>query len=301
MNSKLSPEMAADRRGDLIAYLFVGALLLIAFVVQATSVQMEAARNGVRLDWRDPWIREGTAHLGLLLLTPIFPFLLDRAPLWSGAWARWAVVQLAGLVSFFAIHVVFMAATRHVLFPAAFGRAYNLNLFAPSNLIYEFRKDALAYLVIMFVFIAMRAAQQRRLDDQGAMDAARRRHRIEFKSGGATVFLNAPDIKWAKAAGNYVEINAHGKTHLVRMTLSALDRLLAEAGEGHLRIHRSHIVNLDEIAAIRPTGEGDAEVRLAGGGSAICSRRYRCALEAAMKSRAVASAPSSDAGAAETV
>ncbi|MEZ5954952.1 MAG: LytTR family DNA-binding domain-containing protein [Hyphomonas sp.] len=43
----------------------------------------------------------------------------------------------------------------------------------------------------------------------------------------------------------------------------------------HARVHRSHIVNLDRVRAISPTGEGDAVIELDTGETVPGSRRYR--------------------------
>jgi DNA-binding LytR/AlgR family response regulator len=41
------------------------------------------------------------------------------------------------------------------------------------------------------------------------------------------------------------------------------------------RVHRSYIVNLDEVAEIEPTDGGDARIKLKDGSFVPCSRRYR--------------------------
>jgi LytTr DNA-binding domain len=63
-----------------------------------------------------------------------------------------------------------------------------------------------------------------------------------------SLFLKTSDICFLRSAGNYCEIHAHGRTHLVRITLSvAADRL---APLGFVRIHRTLIVNVARIAFI---------------------------------------------------
>ena len=84
---------------------------------------------------------------------------------------------------------------------------------------------------------------------------------------------------WAKAASNYVEVVTPAKTYLARMTLTELGRLLEAAGGRHARVHRSHIVNLDMVKEIVPTGEGDVVLRLETGDEVSGSRRYRKAFE----------------------
>ena len=45
-----------------------------------------------------------------------------------------------------------------------------------------------------------------------------------------------------------------------------------------VRIHRSYMVNLDQVASIQPVETGDARVHLKDGTELPCSRRYRDAL-----------------------
>jgi DNA-binding LytR/AlgR family response regulator len=59
------------------------------------------------------------------------------------------------------------------------------------------------------------------------------------------------------------------------MTLTELERLLDDAGGHHVRVHRSHVVNLDHVRGITPTGEGDALIELDTGDTVPGSRRYR--------------------------
>lgn len=49
-----------------------------------------------------------------------------------------------------------------------------------------------------------------------------------------------------------------------------------------LRVHRSHLVNLGQIASIESLDSGDARLFLHDGTVVPCSRRYRDPLRAAM-------------------
>ncbi len=103
--------------------------------------------------------------------------------------------------------------------------------------------------MLMFALVVA-LAMQNQLESRAVDEVASREHRLMLKSGGRTILLNAGDVIHAKAAGNYVEVSTAGKTHLVRMTLTELERLLEETGGSHVRVHRSHIVNLDHAMVI---------------------------------------------------
>ena len=46
-----------------------------------------------------------------------------------------------------------------------------------------------------------------------------------------------------------------------------------------MRVHRSHIVNLDQVASIEPLDAGDARVHMKDGSNLPCSRTYRGGLK----------------------
>lgn len=56
-------------------------------------------------------------------------------------------------------------------------------------------------------------------------------------------------IEWIKAAGNYVEIRAAGRTRLLRITLRETRALLPD--DQFIQIHRSVIVNRERIATVK--------------------------------------------------
>lgn len=264
------PETEADRQADRWAMIGFIIFMLASLVIQATSIQLEARQ--ARLE---PWLREGASHLALLCLVPFFPLILDIAPLSLRRW-RWSVpVHIVACLGFIVLHVLGFVLLRKLTYPVFLGHTYHFGLSDPLNWIYEGRKDAYGYGITMLTFSLARMAMQNRLESRAMDEAASREHRLMLKSGGRTIMLNAGDVIHAKAAGNYVEVSTAGKTHLVRMTLTELERLLEEAGGHHVRVHRSHIVNLDHAMVITPTGEGDAMIELDTGETVPGSRRYR--------------------------
>jgi DNA-binding LytR/AlgR family response regulator len=67
-----------------------------------------------------------------------------------------------------------------------------------------------------------------------------------------------------------------GHDYLLRSTLSDILEQLDPAR--FARVHRSHAVNLDQVAEIEPLESGDARLRMKDGSVVPCSRRYREAL-----------------------
>lgn len=88
------------------------------------------------------------------------------------------------------------------------------------------------------------------------------------------VFLETAEIEWIEAADNYVRLHARdGRVHLLHTPLHALAARLGPAG--FARIHRSRIVNLTQIAALRSCHHGEYEFTLVSGARILSGRRYR--------------------------
>ena len=96
-------------------------------------------------------------------------------------------------------------------------------------------------------------------------------------------FLSVEDIQKISAAGNYVEIQAAGKVHLVRDSLTSFVAQLDPAE--FLRVHRSHVVRVGFIAELRPMFHGDYELVLRDGQTLALSRRYKALLPPAIRDR----------------
>jgi two-component system, LytTR family, response regulator len=106
---------------------------------------------------------------------------------------------------------------------------------------------------------------------------------ILVKEAQRAFFLEVDAIQRISAAGNYVEIHAGGKVHLVRDTLTSFVAQL-DASE-FLRVHRSHVVRLGFIAELRPMFHGDYELVLRNGQTLALSRRYKALLPEAIRER----------------
>ena len=96
-------------------------------------------------------------------------------------------------------------------------------------------------------------------------------------------FLPVDDIQRVSAAGNYVEVYAGGKVHLVRDSLTSFINQLDPAE--FLRVHRSHVVRVSFISELRPMFHGDYELVLRDGQILALSRRYKALLPAEIRDK----------------
>ena len=101
--------------------------------------------------------------------------------------------------------------------------------------------------------------------------------RLVVRHQGRVLFLSVADIDWIEAAGYYACLHVGGDTHILRRSLSDLERCLGE--EKFIRIHRSVIVNLDRIRGLELQAGGEYEVILRSQARLRLSRRYRKRLE----------------------
>jgi len=101
--------------------------------------------------------------------------------------------------------------------------------------------------------------------------------RLVIRNQGQVFFVNVADIDWVEAAGYYACLHVGGETHILRRTLSDLERDLGE--ERFIRIHRSIIVNLERVHGLEARETGDYEVVLKSKARLRLSRRFRKRLQ----------------------
>jgi two-component system LytT family response regulator len=107
-----------------------------------------------------------------------------------------------------------------------------------------------------------------------------RASRLALKVDGRTVFVNAQDVDYVEAAGNYVSIQAGSEAYLVRERLSQMEATLDP--EMFVRIHRSTIVNVTRVKEMAPLFNGDQAVTLRTGKKLTVSRSFRDRFMAAL-------------------
>ncbi|MBV8806958.1 MAG: response regulator transcription factor [Sinobacteraceae bacterium] len=108
-------------------------------------------------------------------------------------------------------------------------------------------------------------------------------NQILVREADRAFFLSVDEIQRISAAGNYVEVHARGKVHLIRDTLTSFISQL-DTSE-FLRVHRSHVVRVSFIAEMRPMFHGDYELVLRDGQRLSLSRRYKVLLPPAIRER----------------
>lgn len=102
-------------------------------------------------------------------------------------------------------------------------------------------------------------------------------NRLSIKSGGRIFFISVLEIDWIEAADQYVQLHVGNKIHLLRESMNKLEKHLDP--EKFCRIHRSTIVNIENIKELESSSTGDYNVILKDKTQLKLSRNRREALQ----------------------
>jgi two-component system, LytTR family, response regulator len=115
------------------------------------------------------------------------------------------------------------------------------------------------------------------LEDLKTRAAPKHLSRIITKTNGRIRLLRAEDIDWIEAEGNYVRLHTGNESHLLRETMSGLEQKLDATR--FVRIHRSTMINIEQVKELQPWFRGDFVVILKSTKQLTLSRGYRDRLE----------------------
>ncbi|MCH8683731.1 LytR/AlgR family response regulator transcription factor [Pedomonas mirosovicensis] len=96
---------------------------------------------------------------------------------------------------------------------------------------------------------------------------------LNVKDRGQIFRVDVESIERIDAAGDYMCIHTGGQTLILRETMKDLERRLDP--RKFRRIHRSTIVNLDQVRQVRPHTNGECYLILSSGAQVKVSRSYR--------------------------
>jgi two-component system LytT family response regulator len=104
---------------------------------------------------------------------------------------------------------------------------------------------------------------------------------LTVRSAGQVHYVALEDLDWIEAADYYVCLHVGAKTHLLRQSMAELQLQLEESQ--FCRIHRSTMVNLARVRALKVDDAGEYQVVLEGGQQLRLSRRFRKELQSRMQ------------------
>jgi two-component system, LytTR family, response regulator len=100
--------------------------------------------------------------------------------------------------------------------------------------------------------------------------------RLLVRDRGRLVPVAVRDIVRLEAGDDYTSVHTKGRSYLVYLTLQDFERML-EASK-YVRIHRSHVVNMEHVTQFIPTDGGRFVLEMADGTKLPVSRGYAKAL-----------------------
>ena len=95
---------------------------------------------------------------------------------------------------------------------------------------------------------------------------------VHVRSVGRIDVVQLEDVMWIEAAGNYVELHLAQRHVLHRVPIGSLQRHLDPAT--FVRVHRSALVRMDQVTALRTGADGGAALTLRCGSAVAVSERY---------------------------
>ena len=97
--------------------------------------------------------------------------------------------------------------------------------------------------------------------------------RLAIRSGERTVFVPVNDVDRIEALQNYVQVHVGATSHLLHVPMNTIETVLDP--QRFLRIHRSHIVNVQRIAQLWSVAHGQYVIELKSGERLPSGRTYR--------------------------
>ncbi len=234
-----------------------------------STLQFDAAKQGVSIpDWYF-LIWESTSQLAMGLLIPVIYWLIAKFPFQKINWHRNVIFLAIMSLPFSLAHLGLMVGMRKILHFIWEGRIYDFD-FSAAVFIYEYNKDVGTYLGYLVMAMGLNYLLKRFL-------APKDSSRVTVRHDGKMSVVNACDLIQLEAAGNYVILHFKDKTLEVRGSLKQLSSDFSAAQL--IRVHRSHAVAISEIKTLKPTSGGDAILILSDKSEVRLSRRFRKALE----------------------
>ncbi|MBT5072130.1 MAG: LytTR family transcriptional regulator [Kordiimonadaceae bacterium] len=263
--------LTLKRHWKLFSVLFC--FLTIEASVNSTSLIMEYANRGTPLDAWKPFVWEYSSTYVAFILMPFILMFDERYPIASKNWPKRMLIHISLSMAYSFAHVAGMVGIRKLIFTAV-DDVYSMTELN-YTIIYEYRKDVMAYVSVLIVIYAYREIIRLR-NGEAQFEAAKDDHsedkRILVSKAGKYNFISPLSVEWVEAAGNYVELHMGENTYMLRATMKDIEKKLGH--DAFARVHRSTIVRRDFIESIRPAMNGDKTLYLKDGTELRLSRRY---------------------------
>ncbi|SDQ30410.1 LytTR family DNA-binding domain-containing protein [Pseudoxanthomonas sp. CF125] len=263
------------------------------FIGNSLTTLMEIRRHpSDTLSW-EPMVWEASSGLvWLLALLPAIAWFTRRFPLHWDNWRQRMPWYLLASVAVSLLHVAGMVALRMLVYRWQ-GMQYDFGPWG-REFLYEYLKDIRSFASIVVMMEGYRFVLRRWQGEASLLDAPDEGPPVEpvelperflVRKLGREFLVAANDIEWIQASGNYVNLRVRQHDYPLRSTIAGIETKLDP--RRFARVHRSYLVNLDQVASIEPLDTGDARLHLKDGTTLPCSRRYRAGLRGRVGASAV--------------
>ena len=104
---------------------------------------------------------------------------------------------------------------------------------------------------------------------------------LSIRKDERILLLRVEDIQWIEAQGNYAQLKFKDASHLLRETMDSLESQLDP--KTFVRVHRSTIVNVNQIKELQVWAPGEYRILMRGGKTFTLSRSYRPRFDSFLK------------------
>lgn len=261
-------------------------VLTLFAITNATTKILENIRDGETVDWLGAWASELSSIFAIFVLWPLILLFLRRLNLTLTNF-RWRIFwHIPGFLIFSLLHIGLFVLLRKLLW-ALVGETYNFGTLG-LNLLYDMRKDFLAYMGIMlslysYRFIITRLQGEAKfLSDstETANDQEKPASKTQFlvKMLNSEFLVRVEEIAWIGSASNYVLMHCGDRSYPMRQTLTRLAEQLDPTK--FMRVHRTAIVNLEHVSSLQEGGE--LQLQLKSGETVAVSKTYLAELKQAL-------------------
>jgi hypothetical protein len=226
-----------------------------------------------------------------MLATPLILLIADKLPLERRAWGRRLALHIL-----LAIVIIAIASAAGVLLSRPFTGYSPVDAFGwwwTRETIVSGLYAVTSYVAVLGVGHAARYFERSRrlrlaldramgqIDEAGRPSAAasgRYLSRLAVRDRTGRHFVELASVDRIDAADHYLAFRSAGRDHLLRGSLSALEARLDPAE--FVRVHRSTILRVASISAVRARGKGDQVIELHDGSRTMLGRSYQDSLRA---------------------
>ncbi len=125
----------------------------------------------------------------------------------------------------------------------------------------------------IFIFISLFAIFVKKTNDH-LKTKIKRPHLLPcISNNNQNVHLDKAQIDRLFACGNYIEIHSQNNVYMIRATMKSMEAELS--ADGFIRIHRSHIINKNNIAKVKTHANGQSFVITQCGTQLPLGRSYK--------------------------